>query len=246
MVQTHLLRHFRLFATALLILLASLLIGFSFYQSFSTQEAHGATGNALCPLISGGTHCYTPQQIDNAYNIRPLLEKGITGAGQTIVVIGDGASAHLSSDLTFYDHLYRLPDAKRTVLIPFGNLAPSTEDNGVSFDTETAHAIAPGAALDVVLVDLHAGQTFNDQFTILVKAMTYAIDHNLGDVISINTGFGEGCLSPSSIQMEHQALQDARAKHITVLAEAGNDGNVVASCKGSQIIPVKGGESSGC
>jgi subtilase family serine protease len=139
-----------------------------------------------------------------------------------------------------YDHLYGLPDPKLKVLTPFGSLPPSTEDNGVSFDTETAHSIAPGAVLDVVLVDMHAGQTFNDQFTILVRAMKYAIDQDLGDIISISTGFGEGCLSSSSIQLEHRALQDARAKHITVLAEAGNDGNVVASCKGSQIIPVTG------
>ena len=31
--------------------------------------------------------CYGPQQIQNAYNITPLLNQGITGAGHTIVIV---------------------------------------------------------------------------------------------------------------------------------------------------------------
>ncbi len=240
MIQLRPFHRFSLFSAVFSLLLVCFLVGLSFHQVASARKLQSPVENAPCPLISGGTHCYTPQQIRNAYEIQPLLEKGITGKGRTIVVIGDGAGSHLTNDLHLYDYLYQLPDPQLKVFTPFGSPSPSAEDNGVSFDVETAHSIAPGAALNVVLVDMQAGKTFNDQFTILVHAMQYAINHDLGDVVSISTGFGEGCLSSSSLQLEHQIVQEARAKHITVVAEAGNDGNVVVKCEGSQIIPVKG------
>lgn len=238
MVQRFIVHRFVVFSVMLL--MASLATGFLLHQNSLAQAARGTTENVPCPLISGGSRCYTPQQIRVAYDIQPLLEKGITGRGQTIVIISNGSGTHLASDLRLYDRLYGLPDPTLQVLTPFGSPPLSTEDNGVSFDMEVAHSIAPAAALVVVLVDMNAAQTFNDQFALLVHAITYAVDHNLGDVISISTGFGEGCLSSSAIQLEHQAFQEARARHITILAEAGNDGNVVVTCQGAQILPVKG------
>lgn len=240
MIQRLILHRFVTFSVMLLVVASSFAIGLFLRQNSFARATHSTTENAPCPLISGGSRCYTPQQIRAAYDIQPLLDRGITGRGRTIVIISNGSGTHLESDLHLYDRLYGLPDARLQVLTPFGSPPSSTEDNGVSFDMEIAHSIAPDAALDVVLVDMNAAQTFNDQFTILVHAITYAVDHNLGDVISISTGFGEGCLSSSAIHLEHQAFQEARARHITILAEAGNDGNVVVTCKGSQIIPIKG------
>ena len=55
----------------------------------------GATAGASSTASSSGgstadcdsvTTCYTPQQLQAAYGIRPLLDRGINGRGETVVL----------------------------------------------------------------------------------------------------------------------------------------------------------------
>src|ERR1700737_3608595 len=87
-----------------------------------------APADAFC-LDTFGVPCYSPQQIQNAYGLTPILKAGFTGAGQTIVIIDSFGSPTIADDLKTFDADYGLPDPPSLkVLAPLGTVpfAPPT------------------------------------------------------------------------------------------------------------------------
>lgn len=168
--------------------------------------------------------CYTPQQIRQAYHIQPLLEAGITGKGQTIAIIGFFQSPNLYTDLHIFDQLFGLPDPHLSIFAPLG-LTPFDGKNSkqllaaqeINLDVEWAHAIAPEAAINLVL-SKSAG--FED----LYVTTRFAIQHDLGDVITQSFGFPETAIAVSSLRKEHALFETARARGISVFASSGDRG----------------------
>src|SRR5712691_3563137 len=54
----------------------------------------------------GSIICYSPNYIQTAYNFNPLYAQGITGAGQTVVIVDAFGSPTIQSDLTRFDQLF--------------------------------------------------------------------------------------------------------------------------------------------
>jgi hypothetical protein len=52
--------------------------------------------------------CYGPNQIRAAYGIQPLLNKGVTGAGRTIVIIDAYGSDTIVQDLAVFNSYFGL------------------------------------------------------------------------------------------------------------------------------------------
>jgi subtilase family serine protease len=50
-------------------------------------------------LANFGVPCYSPQQMQTAYGLTPILQAGYTGAGQTIVIIDSFGSPTIAQDL---------------------------------------------------------------------------------------------------------------------------------------------------
>src|SRR6516162_926209 len=78
------------------------------------------------------TTCYTPQQLQVAYGVKPLLDRGINGRGET-VVLPELAESQLSpplvtdlrQDMAAYDNVFHLPAARmRVVTTLAGSSAP--------------------------------------------------------------------------------------------------------------------------
>ncbi len=78
----------------------------------------------------------------------------------------------------------------------------------ISLDVEWAHAIAPGAN---IVLDLAKSNEDAD----ILSATKYAVDHNLGDVISQSFGENESCVDSALLKAEHQlfAEGDPEAHH---------------------------------
>lgn len=195
------------------------------------------------PCLTSATppRCFSPQQIRRAYNIQKLLKAGITGKGHTIVLIDGSTSPTLTADVHLYDALYGLKDPKLNVIAPFG--VPAFDPGAyveTALDVEISHAIAPDATIDLVLGDTSQAQSPGDFDAILLRVTKYAVDNNLGDVISQSFGVGESCVGSAYLQAEQQVFKAARQKHITVLASAGDSGDLAISCNGSQITLAKG------
>jgi len=193
-----------------------------------------------CQAQNAANRCYTPQQIQKAYNIAPLLAAHTTGLGHTIVIVDAFQSPTIRHDLALFDKVFGLNDPELHIIAPDG-LAPfNAQDQTqvswaaeITLDVEWAHAVAPGAAIDLVLAnptkDLHAN-TLSGFLTNILRATSFAVTHNLGDVISQSFGGNEACASAQALQAQHKVFQAAMAKGITVLAASGDRGAAEINC----------------
>jgi subtilase family serine protease len=180
--------------------------------------------------------CYSPQQIRQAYGVQPLLDNGITGKGRIITIIDAFQDPTLRQDLHLFDQAFGLNDPTLNIIAPFGVNAFNAHDSAqvgfageIALDVEWAHAIAPGATIDLVLAHVQ-NETALGELDALLQATRYAVDNNLGSVISQSFGVSEGCLSTASLQSFHQIFQQARAQLQTVFAAAGDAGASAIQC----------------
>ncbi|HST19038.1 MAG TPA: S53 family peptidase [Gaiellaceae bacterium] len=178
--------------------------------------------------------CYGPDQMRAAYDTQPLLDAGYTGAGRTIVIVDAYGSSTIVSDTALFNTVWGLPQANLTVLKPFG-VDPTTPDNAEGWSAETtldvqwAHAIAPGAAIDLVIAKS------NDDADIL-DATKYAVDNNLGDVVSQSFGEAEQCMDPAQVKRQEQIFRAAVVKGMTLFASSGDQGAGQPTCDGDHYF----------
>src|ERR1700693_979539 len=76
--------------------------------------ARGFTGAAGPPTSAEcmkalGIACYSPQQVERAYDLPPLYARGLDGRGRTIVIVDPFGSPTLRHDLRVFDRAFRLP-----------------------------------------------------------------------------------------------------------------------------------------
>ncbi|MGO9898564.1 MAG: protease [Solirubrobacteraceae bacterium] len=177
--------------------------------------------------------CYEPGQIQTAYGVPTLLADGVNGKGQTIIIVDSFGSPTIGSDLATFDSSFGLPaPPSLTVLQPAGPVPPFDPTNGsmldwageTTLDVEYAHTMAPGAR--IVLLETPVAETEGTTgFPQIVQAEEYAIDHNLGGVISQSFSATEQTFATkSSLLALRGAYVDAFLHHITVLAAAGDSG----------------------
>jgi subtilase family serine protease len=183
-----------------------------------------------------GIACYGPQQMREAYSLTSVLNAGYTGVGQTIIIVDSFGSPTIAQDLRTFDAAYGLPDPPSfTVLAPLGTVPfdPTNSDQvswafETTLDVEWAHAMAPGASIVLLTspVDETEGVQGMPEFLSLEK---YALDHNLGKIISQSWTATENTLfTPDGQQVfEHfeQLYQRAAQNNVTVLCAAGDTGS---------------------
>jgi len=94
----------------------------------------------------------------------------------------------------------------------------------VSLDVEWAHAIAPGANID--LVTTPTAETLGVQgFPDMMKAEQMIVDNHVADVITQSFGAGEETFaSVQSLLNQRHAFESAQAAGVTVLASSGDGG----------------------
>jgi subtilase family serine protease len=192
--------------------------------------------------------CYTPQQLQRAYGIQPLLQAGITGQGRIITLIEAFQDPSIKSDLHIFDQLFGLNDPQLNVFTPFGTTAFNPKDavqtgfaGETALDVEWAHAMAPGATIDVIEGNVK-NPSAQGQLSALLQATNYAVQNNIGSVISQSFGASEQCLGTTFIQQAHAIFQQARNQKQTVIASAGDMGTAVIQCDNAgNIISLAGG-----
>lgn len=182
--------------------------------------------------IASDSHFASPQNARDIYGITPLLDKGYTGNGQTVIIIASFGDANLQQDLDTYDAKFHLPAITVQQISPL-NVSISDPSNdrpdwGVetALDVEVVHALAPDANI-VVLTSPVAqieGTTGLPEFRQLYQ---YAIAHYPGSVISNSWIAYESTLQDAAGKAEvqqwdtmpKQAVTQAR---MTVLGGSGD------------------------
>ncbi len=173
-------------------------------------------------LVATGFACYNVNQIHNAYDMGPLLRRGLDGAGQTIALIPPLHLPNLAHDLAVFSRAFGLPSADLRVL----SLGPlPTPDPTNQFDTfgaldnasfiEWAHAMAPRAKLLII----EGGGSYDSVVPMLIH-------QHLADVIALNGGDGEVATGRDAVLTSHTWAEEAARAHIPLISEAGEIGRL--------------------
>jgi len=195
----------------------------------AAHHVHGAFmapvpfSDAQCEAVFQ-IRCYVPDQVEAAYNLPALYGRGITGKGRTIVVVDAFGSPTIADDLLQFDQYLGLGTPPLRI-VKVGHVPAFNSDNGdmigwageTTLDVEYAHAGAPNAK--IVLVEV-AKEDLQD----LALGVRYAVQHKLGNVISLSWGEPEQALGQRFVSAYSSIFSQAASSHITIVASSGDSG----------------------
>ena len=215
------------------------------------------TATAACTFPDGTSpdgapeqHCYGVPDFLAAYGIDQLHAAGITGKGQTIILVDSYGSPTMQADLDHFSDTYNLPHTTIQFIMPNGNpypnypTTPMTSDQvgwaeETSLDLEWAHAVAPDATL-VNIVSTSSETVGMAGLADLFAGIQTAATQYPGAVLSMSFGAGEGSFQPGDITAQlqgalHAVFQQATNAGITLLASSGDSGSVQMNAAQSSL-----------
>ena len=186
----------------------------------------------------------TPQQLRVAYGVQPLLDRGTDGRGQTVVLMefantpqnsAPGQPAEVTDirqDLALFDAVFGLPAAPLKVDTSLaGSAWPWLAGGEEVEDAEIVHAVAPDAAIRVVLIPQWTGP--ETWITALDSVLRLALSQ--ASVVSLSAILGESCFGPAPVASLNSALQADQKHDVTVVASSGDFGAASTACAGPGV-----------
>ncbi len=211
----------------------------------TTSPTSSPPGAVAADCLTSQPPCYTPQQLRVAYGIQPLLDRGITGRGQTVVLLefppttaGSSSSAtgvqvpassDIRQDLARFDSVFGLPAARLRIVNSLAHAAsPWLASIEEVEDTEIVHTIAPGASIREVLIPSSYVASPGTVSAAVVAALRLGLTQ--GGVVSLSAGAGEQCFTPVEVAQVNSALQAAQRGRVTVVLSTGDSGAATTAC----------------
>jgi subtilase family serine protease len=203
----------------------------------ATAPPTGPPGTVSADCLTSRPPCYAPWQLWAAYGIQPLLDRGITGHGQTVVLPEFPPSAagsppavtDIRQDLARFDALFGLPAARLQVVNTLAHAASpwlaAPEEVG---DTEIVHALAPGATIREVLIPSPYVASLGRVSAAVIAALRLGLAQ--GGVISFSGGTGEQCFTPAEVAQVNAVLHAAQRDRVTVVVSTGDSGAATTAC----------------
>ena len=223
-------------AAALCLLTAACSAAPTSSSSIRRPQAGPPSGTAACTSV---TTCYTPQQLEAAYGVQPLLRRGIDGRGET-VVLPELAESQLSpplitdlrQDFVAFDQLFHLPAPRLKVVSTFPRPAhPWLAFGEEVLDAEVVHTIAPRAALTILLVKGTSLDSAGQAVAASVAALRLGATE--GGIISLSPAGqigGEHCVDHAQLTQLNAALQADAGHRVTVVAASADTGAAGEPC----------------
>jgi subtilase family serine protease len=182
-------------------------------------EVQNAAFYSPAPILFGVTPSQTcgiptslcPSMLTTAYDMNAMHTSGINGSGQSIVIDDACGDPTITSDLKTFDKTFNLPNPKLTIYEPEDKPTCTGWDVEVALDVEWSHVVAPAAAINLVVSAKPNNELYQNWF--------YSLSHHLGNQISDSWGGNGNCPT-----IALNALGNATADHVTVLASAGDSG----------------------
>jgi subtilase family serine protease len=170
---------------------------------------------------------YTASQVAAHYGVDHVFNRGLTGKGQTIVIVDAYGSPTIQADANIFSQAMGLPavdESNFKIVYPGGQ--PTTTDAGwateTTLDVEWAHALAPGAKIVLLVAP-------TNQDSDLSFADNYAVVNRLGNVISNSFGSAEAGYDPadglSLAELYSNVFELAAATGISVNVATGDNGD---------------------
>jgi subtilase family serine protease len=181
---------------------------------------------------SAGDQAVVPDDLHTIYNFGPVYSKGVTGKGETVVVIED-TNVYSTADWVTFRSTFGLSKYTKgsfTQIHPGGCKNPGVligNDGEAILDAEYASAAAPNAA--IVLASCADTQTTFGGLLAVIALINQPLPP---PVISISYGECEAGLGAAGNLTYATAYQQASAEGVSVFVSSGDEG--AASCDADQ------------
>jgi subtilase family serine protease len=190
----------------------------------------GSSAAAVPQIGFGGTNFLAPGDFATIYDGVSARTQGLTGTGHSIVILGQ-ASIH-TADISSFFGIFSLSAAMPTVINYLGTPPSGGNDEFESdLDLEWSAAIAPGASITFVTSPPTQGGVY--------QAAVYAVNNNVGDVISLSYGGCEAANGVSGTVAWHDLWRQAAAQGTSVFVSSGDSG--AAGCDADTNPTATGG-----
>jgi hypothetical protein len=195
-------------------------------------------------VVSGSStyEAVAPADFATIYNLNPLFTAGITGAGQTIVVIEDTLMKNVSDVATFRSAFGLTGGSFSQITATGGLTCTNSGVNGnegeAALDAEWAGAAAPGAS--IVLASCKDTIT---TFGGLIALQNLINGASPPPIVSISYGECEASNGATANAAYVSAYQQAAAEGVSVFVASGDEG--AASCDPNKTVATHGIAVSG-
>lgn len=176
------------------------------------------TKTAANPLYSaGGTHYLFPADFAAIYDLNPLYNDRITGAGTSIAIAG--RSNVKLSDVAGFRSISGLTASTPQVILPGADpgLVAGDQDES-TLDVEWAGAAAPVAAVKLVVA---ASTATSDGVDL---AAQYIVNHALAPVVEVSYGSCEREMGAAELGFYNSLWEQAASQGMSVIVASGDAG----------------------
>jgi hypothetical protein len=162
------------------------------------------------------THYIGAADMAKIYNATPLTSAGNTGQGVTIAVL---ARSNIQlADVENYRSFFGLPKNDPNIIVVGPDPGQNSDDIEAFLDAEMAGSLATGATVDFIVSDTSLVGSGIDQ------AGLYAVDNNVGDIITLSYGGCEASNGYAGTQFWDNLWEEAAAQGQTVFVSSGDAG----------------------
>jgi subtilase family serine protease len=165
---------------------------------------------------------YTPPAIQTAYNLTGLYKEGNDGTGQTIAILDWCGSLTIAADANAFSKQFGLPALTSSnfqiIYTPTQSTCESADQVEINLDVEWAHAVAPGANINLIVPP-------SASFLDVNEAEYTAVNYGLGTVISGSYGSVESLTPASELANENLISEIAAVSGISTNFSTGDDGD---------------------
>jgi hypothetical protein len=200
------------------------------HKMFKKKHASYTTGQSEFPYV------LVPSDLATIYNLNPLYKAGITGVGQTIVVLEDTDVYNYPGDWNTFRNYFGLTKYTQGSFVQIHPAPPTGTNNCTDpgangdqdeaiLDAQWASAVAPNAAIQLASCEAGGGFNFGGLLAL----------HNLINesgtppaVISMSYGESETGSGTTLIAQFNSAFQQAAAEGVSMFVSSG-DANAAAS-----------------
>jgi subtilase family serine protease len=176
----------------------------------------------LQSLTSNGC-AYTPPVIQTAYNLTGLYKEGYDGKGQTIAIVDWCGSSTIQSDANAFSAQFGLPpltSSNFAITYTAPSLCIAPDQTEINIDVEWAHAVAPGANINLVVPP---SANFQD----VDEAEFDVVNYGLGTVLSGSFASPELYTAATELENENIISEIGAAVGISMNFASGDDGSYV-------------------
>jgi subtilase family serine protease len=207
----------------------------------TVTQTYSTNGTGALPIVKAqGNHlnlygltspgcAYTPPMIQTAYNLTGLYNNGFDGKGQTIGIIDWCGSFTIEHDANVFSAQFGLPaltSSNFTITnIPTATACEGADETEINIDVEWAHAVAPGASINLIVPPTSLFQDIDE-------AEYIAIDSGLANVLSGSYGAEELEVATSELENGNLLSELGAVLGISTDFATGDDGNFTFGISG--------------